>query len=163
MFSPLAQWALSSETRGQNSFVNYSGVNEVPLQKMKLGSALKSKGKKDGNKALVAEGQKLIDEANGEFQYADQKAVILKPEHNDFSEYYKPKQKTETPPPEGKPPLEEGIHVEKPKTVLTHKGLQELATEFGMEDITPRERQSRLRQLKEANDAIDEWKQSGTY
>jgi hypothetical protein len=88
MFSPLAQWALSSETRGQNSFVNYSGVNEVPMEKIKLGSAMKKEGKKSGNAQMVAEGQKLLDEANAEFSYAEQKAMLLPASDTDYSNYH---------------------------------------------------------------------------
>ena len=46
MLSPLAQWALSSETRGQNSWVNYSGVNDLVLKTIDAASALKKQGKK---------------------------------------------------------------------------------------------------------------------
>jgi hypothetical protein len=50
-----------------------------------------------------------------------------------------------------------------PKTILTHRGLQEIATEFGGEDVTPRQKETRLQQLKNANDLIDKWKAEGTY
>ncbi len=59
--------------------------------------------------------------------------------------------------------LKTGIHAEHPKTILTHKGLQEIATEIGSEDVTPRERESRLAQLKEADNEISDWQQKGTY
>jgi len=64
-------------------------------------------------------------------------------------------------PPEGndKP----SVHVDHPKTILTHRGLQEIATEIGGEDVTPRERESRLRQLKEADNEISDWQENGTY
>jgi hypothetical protein len=87
MFSPLAQLALSSETRGQNSVVNYSGINEVPLEKIKLGSALKKKGQSDGNPVAILEGQRLIDEANNEFQFAEQKAIVLPSNQTNASRY----------------------------------------------------------------------------
>lgn len=89
MFSPLAQWALSSETRGQNSYVNYSGVNEVPLKKLSLGSTLKSEGKRRGDAEMEKEGEKLIKEANREFNYAEQKAIVLPAEHTDISSFHK--------------------------------------------------------------------------
>jgi hypothetical protein len=88
MFSPLAQWALTAETRGQNSFVNYSGVNDVALEKIKLGSALKREGLKQGNNEMVSEGQKLLDEANAEFQFAEQKPILLPTEFTSISDYH---------------------------------------------------------------------------
>jgi len=81
MFSPLAQWALSSETRGQNSYVNYSGVNEGALKKIQSGNKLKREGK-------VKEGQALIDEANQEFKYAEQKAMLLPPSDVAYENYH---------------------------------------------------------------------------
>lgn len=57
MFSPLAQAALSSETRGQNSFVNYSGINDVALEKMKTASALTKKGLSENNTEMIAAGR----------------------------------------------------------------------------------------------------------
>lgn len=66
-------------------------------------------------------------------------------------------------PPIGQPPLSTTIHVENPKTILTHKGLQEIATEIGGEDVTPRQRESRLSQMKEADNVISKWIAEGTY
>ncbi len=80
----------------------------------------------------------------------------------ELADYIEELQKT-PPPIEGEPPLKEGIHVEQPKTVLTHRGLQEIATEFGGEDVTPRERESRLRQAKDAENEIDKWKSENSY
>lgn len=88
MFSKLAQIALSSETRGQNSVVNFSGINEVPLQKIKLGAALKKEGNKTGNKDMIAEGERLISEANNEFNYAEQKSVALPPDMIDAEKHF---------------------------------------------------------------------------
>lgn len=89
MFSPLAQIALSSETRGQNSFVNYSGKNDVAIEKMKLGGAMKKVGEETENSEMIAEGEKLLNEANKEFTYAEQKSVVLPPEFTDVSKYTK--------------------------------------------------------------------------
>ena len=91
MFSPLAQWALSSETRGQNSWVNYSGVNDVVLQEIKLGSALKSQGEKLGNQEMIDEGEKLLSTIYDKFQFAQQKAIILPPEFTDISKFHEVK------------------------------------------------------------------------
>lgn len=81
MFSPLAQWALSSETRGQNSVVNYSGINEVVFKKIALGQAMKAKGE-------IEAGQKLIDEGYRQINFAEQKAIILPEEQTNISKYY---------------------------------------------------------------------------
>lgn len=88
MLSPLAQIALTSETRGQNSVVNYSGINKVPLEKIKLGNTLKKQGKEVGNKEMIAEGQRLVKEGGSSFQFAEQKAVVLPPDQIDFTDYY---------------------------------------------------------------------------
>jgi hypothetical protein len=89
MFSPLAQWALSSETRGQNSWVNYSGVNETVLQEIKLGSALKKEGKKLGNQEMIDEGEKLLSTVYDKFVFAEQKAMVLPPQYTDISKFHK--------------------------------------------------------------------------
>ena len=88
MFSPLAQWALSSETRGQNSWVNYSGVNETVLQEIKLGSALKKEGKKLGNQEMIDEGEKLLSTVYDKFVFAEQKAMLLPPQYTDVSKFH---------------------------------------------------------------------------
>ena len=142
MFSPLSRLALSSETRGQNSFVNYSGVNDVPLQKIKLGSALKSKGLKENNQQLISEGQKLIDEGSGELYYAEQKAVVLSPEYTDISKYYKPKQESKFEQPKGDnstgtPPPESGTDNIVPDADfigITHAQTDEIARDLGFEE-----------------------------
>ena len=87
--SPLAQWALSSETRGQNSFVNYSGINTIALETIKTGSALKKEGTRTNDQEKINEGQKLIDEGNNEFKYAEQKAMLLPPDYADMSKFHK--------------------------------------------------------------------------
>jgi hypothetical protein len=89
MFSPLAQWALSSETRGQNSWVNYSGVNETVLQEIKLGSALKKEGKRLGNQEMIDEGEKLLSTVYDKFVFAEQKAMVLPPQYTDISKFHK--------------------------------------------------------------------------
>lgn len=70
MFSPLAQSALTTETRGQNSWVNFSGANKSSLAKMAEGNRLIKAGQIDAGKKLVAEGQ-------GEFKFATQKVGLL--------------------------------------------------------------------------------------
>lgn len=89
MFSPLAQLALSSETRGQNSVVNYSGINDAALEKMKRAAAYLKKGLAENNAEMIADSKKLLEEANNEFQFAEQKAVILPEEYTNASQYFK--------------------------------------------------------------------------
>lgn len=65
----------------------------------------------------------------------------------------------EIPAKEGKGKGEEekvGVYVEQPETRITYRGLQETATEFGLEDITKRTHKSDLKLRKEAEDAIRE-------
>jgi hypothetical protein len=87
MLSPLAQWALSTETRGQNSYVNYSGVNAAILETIKIGSELKKRGLAEGNDEMAREGQGLLDTVYDVFIFAEQKAVILPVEYTDTSMY----------------------------------------------------------------------------
>ena len=94
LYSPLAKLAAATETRGQNSFVNYSGVNADLHKKI-----LDLKRERD---ALQRQGQdisayqKRIGELGEQTQYADQKAFILPPEMVDLNykggmpEYMKP-------------------------------------------------------------------------
>jgi len=88
MFSPLAQWALSSETRGQNSWVNYSGVNDQVLSDIKKGSALKKEGKKIGDEEMVKAGEDLLSTVYDKFVFAQQKAMLLPPEFTDISKFH---------------------------------------------------------------------------
>ena len=79
-FSPLARFALASETRGQNSVVNYTPLNaEVKAKVAKL--------RRDAQYAppevkaeIDQEIRKIMDE---EFQYAPQNAVLLPPQYTD--------------------------------------------------------------------------------
>jgi hypothetical protein len=70
---------------------------------------------------------------------------------------------------EGKPPtppIEEagaGIYQEPKRTVFSHRGLQEVATEFGLDDVSPRERKSDLKLFKEVDNILTEWQNEGTY
>jgi len=89
MFSPLAQVALSSETRGQNSVVNYSGINDVPLEKMKTADALTKKGLSENNPEMIAAGKALLNEANNDFQFAEQKSIVLPEKYTDAKKYFK--------------------------------------------------------------------------
>jgi hypothetical protein len=89
MFSPLAQMTLSTETRAQNSFVNYSGINDVVFKKIEAASALNKKGLAENNAEMIADGKMLLSEANNEFNYAEQKPAILPEKYIDAKRYFK--------------------------------------------------------------------------
>jgi hypothetical protein len=82
MFSPEAQRAVTTETRGQNSVVNFSGINEEAKSLFQKGNNLIAEGK-------VAEGNKLIAEGKSKFQFAEQKVGLLPEERSDWSKYKK--------------------------------------------------------------------------
>ncbi len=70
MFSPLARKAMTTETRGQNSYVNFSGVN----QKVE---ALRDKARTLRDQGKEAEAQKIVDEIYALTAFADQKIGLL--------------------------------------------------------------------------------------
>lgn len=82
MFSPLAQAALTAETRGQNSYVNYTPLNAtLKAETRKLEEAAydaRRRGKTEQAQGFDAMKKELM----GSFQYAPQKAVLLPPEMN---------------------------------------------------------------------------------
>ena len=80
MFSPLARMAMASETRGQNSFVNYTPVNAEIKSRINRLNEARYEASRRGQKADVAEIDKLLGEAWGGFQFAPQKSVLLPPE-----------------------------------------------------------------------------------
>ncbi len=80
MFSPLAQSAMTTETRGQNSWVNFSGANTGSLFKMTEGNRMIKSGDKEAGQRLVAEGQK-------EFKFAEQKVGLLPDQYFDWKVY----------------------------------------------------------------------------
>ena len=80
MYSPLALPAMTAETRGQNSFVNYTPVNaklkeQIAKIESKIASAKQYGWKKDIPE-LEAQKAKLYES----FEYAPQKSVLLPPE-----------------------------------------------------------------------------------
>lgn len=82
MFSPEAQRALSTETRGQNAWFHFGGKNTEGFNKMKEGKKLIKEGKKE-------EGEKLVKEAQDMFQFAEQKVDLLPEELTDWKKYEK--------------------------------------------------------------------------
>jgi len=82
MFSPLAQAALTAETRGQNSVVNYSPLNaelKAAVRKQEE-AAHHARGK--GHHEQAAAHDAMKKELMGAMQFAPQKAVLLPPEMN---------------------------------------------------------------------------------
>ena len=83
MFSPLARMAMASETRGQNSFVNYSPINAQLMQRINRFNANRYEAERRGKTQEVAEIDALVNEAWKGFQFAPQKSVLLPPEFID--------------------------------------------------------------------------------
>ena len=76
MFTPTALRALTTETKGQNCWVNFSGVNDTKEIKdlRAQARALRTEGK-------TAEAQILVDKIYSLFQFADQKNGLLPAEY----------------------------------------------------------------------------------
>lgn len=79
MFSPLARRAMTTETRGQNSYVNFSGVNEKVEALRDQARALRNQGKE-------AEAQKIVDEIYALTEFANQKIGLLPEEFSKTDE-----------------------------------------------------------------------------
>jgi len=83
MYSPLARAAMTAETRGQNSVVNYTPLNaDIKKAVRQLDEDIynaKRKGRTDIVEASQAAKKDLL---SNHFQYAPQKAVLLPPEMN---------------------------------------------------------------------------------
>lgn len=75
--SPLAQMALLSETRGQNSWVNYSPANVDLIAQME-----DVRGRLAGASGAEADAlRRQLRDLGGQFQYAAQEPVLLPPEY----------------------------------------------------------------------------------
>jgi len=70
MYSPKARRAMTTETRGQNSWVNFSGVNDEAFKLRDEARALRKEGKFD-------EAAKKVEEAYELMRFADQKIGLL--------------------------------------------------------------------------------------
>ena len=70
MYSPKARRAMTTETRGQNSWVNFSGVNEDAFKLRDEARRLRKEGKFD-------EALEKVDEAYRLMRFADQKIGLL--------------------------------------------------------------------------------------
>jgi hypothetical protein len=80
MYSPLARLAMASETRGQNSLVNYSPLNANLKAEIAKYDSLANEARRKGDKALLNEINAAKRQAYSGFQFAPQKAVLLPPE-----------------------------------------------------------------------------------
>lgn len=83
MYSPLARLAMTAETRGQNSFVNYTPINALLKEKIaeveeKIADARRSRNEYSMQSALKKKG-----DLYKQFQFAPQKSVLLPPEFLD--------------------------------------------------------------------------------
>ena len=85
MFSPLARIAMASETRGQNSFVNYTPINAELKARINKLNGIRYEANRKGKLDDVSEIDKLLGEAWQNFQFAPQKSVLLPPEFLDPS------------------------------------------------------------------------------
>jgi hypothetical protein len=83
IYSPLAKMAAATETRGQNSFVNYSGIN-ADLQKQMIPLKLRQEQLARAGQDTSAIDAKLA-ELGAQTQYAEQKAFLLPPEMIDVN------------------------------------------------------------------------------
>ena len=70
MYSPEARKAMTSETRGQNSWVNFSGVNDAVFKKRDKARQLRKEGK-------IEQADKMVGEVYEEMKFADQKVGLL--------------------------------------------------------------------------------------
>jgi hypothetical protein len=78
MFSPLARIAMSSETRGQNSLVNYSPLNaELKAKILQLDSEIATARRYGYDETEIADLTRDRQALFNDFQYAPQKSVVL--------------------------------------------------------------------------------------
>lgn len=80
MYSPLARIAMTAETRGQNSFVNYTPINAELVDQMENVRRAMVDSQRSGNTAKVEEYKQLLRDLGGQWQYARQASVALPPE-----------------------------------------------------------------------------------
>jgi ribosomal protein S18 acetylase RimI-like enzyme len=76
MYSPLARQAMTTETRGQNSYVNFSGVNERVDAMRQEAAVLRDQGK-------IKEAEAIVNKIYEEISFAEQKQGILPKEFSD--------------------------------------------------------------------------------
>lgn len=80
MYSPLARIAMTSETRGQNSFVNYTPINAELVSRMEGLRRLQYEAKNRGDLGEANDIAQSLRELGENWQYAKQSALALPPE-----------------------------------------------------------------------------------
>ena len=81
MYSPLAQLAMTAETRGQNSVVNYTPLNAKLKAEVSQLREIQMEAKRRGDTQRYNLATEGIKDAFQGFQYAPQKAILLPPEY----------------------------------------------------------------------------------
>jgi hypothetical protein len=87
MYSDPARRAMTSETRGQNSWVNFSGANDAVFKLRDKARVLRQEGKID-------EANELIGQVYDQMQFADQKVGLMPEWVSETGAYSRKKQKT---------------------------------------------------------------------
>ena len=81
MYSPDARRALTTETRGQNSWVNFSGVNEKAFKSRDKARELRKLASETTDvkekKRLLKQAKALVDKAYADMKFAEQKIGLL--------------------------------------------------------------------------------------
>jgi hypothetical protein len=96
MYSPLARLAMSTETRGQNSTVNYTPLNAALKRTINELQSLRYEANRRGQTEQVKQIDKDIAKAYETFQFAPQKPLLLPPEFlstsyaGDMPDYLRP-------------------------------------------------------------------------
>jgi hypothetical protein len=80
MYSPLARLAMTSETRGQNSFVNFTPINAELKKTISSIEDELYEARRRGRDSDVQRLEQLKSALFNEFQFAPQKSVLLPPE-----------------------------------------------------------------------------------
>ena len=81
MFSPLAAFAMAAETRGQNSWVNYSGVNNRLKEMSLAASSSKKRWEETGDARYLDYSDYLSSQVASQWTYAIQMPVMLNANH----------------------------------------------------------------------------------
>jgi len=81
MYSPLAQLAMTAETRGQNSFVNYTPANVDIKERIYEIEKQMADVKRFGTPSEMEKLKDLKKDAYNQFNFAPNKAVLLPPEY----------------------------------------------------------------------------------
>ena len=80
MYSPLARLAMTAETRGQNSMVNYSPLNANLKAELAKYDNMANEARRKGDEVLLNKINAAKRQAYAGFEFAPNKAVLLPPE-----------------------------------------------------------------------------------